>query len=66
MRDEFRKFLGALPARDGYCAACLSVLYGEPVETIHRHIGELTLPRGTTECGNCGQYVETYRTRATA
>jgi hypothetical protein len=64
MRDEFRRFLGALPARD--CAACLSVLYGEPVETTHTYIGELALPRGKAECGNCGQYVETYRTRATA
>jgi hypothetical protein len=66
MSDKFRKFLGALPPRDGYCAACLSILYEKPVETIHRYIRTLGLGRTTAECGNCGQLVATYRARETA
>jgi hypothetical protein len=66
MPEDFRKFLGALPTGDSYCAACLSVLYGEPVETIHRYIEELALPSRAAECGNCGRRVETYRADATA
>jgi hypothetical protein len=66
MCDKFRKFVGALPPRDGYCAACLSALYGKPVETIQRYSRTLALPRRTAECGNCGQLVETYQARAPA
>jgi hypothetical protein len=50
---EFRPFLKGLPARHGYCVACLSHLYDKPPTESRWLLVGSGLTSRTGECGNC-------------
>jgi hypothetical protein len=56
--DQSSKFLRRLPVR--YCVDCLSQLYGEPVETIRRSLGETGITCRQAHCGNCGEHKDIF------
>jgi len=54
--DQFRKFLGRLSVRSGYCVDCLSYLYGDQVETVREYLGETGMTCRQAHCGHCGEH----------
>jgi len=54
--DQFGKFLGRLSVPAGYCVDCLSLLYGESVETMRGYLSETGITSRQAHCGNCGEH----------
>jgi hypothetical protein len=64
--ETVNKFLNVLPVRERYCADCLSLLYGEPVESIGAYLRKTGIRSHPAHCRQCGEHKDTFGVRRSA